>query len=70
MTVKIARENALEIMNAYQAQPEPSEEALAHATYILSEWLNDSAPIGEGRYREPARALLKFAALVSKDAAP
>lgn len=28
-------------------------------THILSEWLNDSAPLGEENYREPAKAVLK-----------
>ena len=60
------REDSLEIMNSYEDQPEPREDVLAHATHILSEWLNDRAPIGEGRYREPARALLKFALLANK----
>lgn len=28
-------------------------------THLLSEWLNDNAPIGEERYREPAKAVIK-----------
>lgn len=64
-TLVIERSNALAIMDAYGKQPEPSEDVLAHATYILSEWLNNSAPLGERRYREPARALLKFATLIA-----
>lgn len=28
-------------------------------THLLSEWLNDNAPIGENRYREPAKAAIK-----------
>lgn len=56
----LRRLNSSEILAAYQAMPDPVGEVLAQATHILSEWLNDNAPIGEGRYREPARALLKF----------
>ena len=63
--IEIVRTNATEIMDAYAAQPEPPAAVLDHATYILSEWLNDGAPIGERRYREPARALLKFASLAA-----
>lgn len=59
----LTRDNAVEIIDAYSAMPEPHEAVLDHATFILSEWLNDAAPLGERRYREPARALLKFAAL-------
>lgn len=35
--------------------------ALARATHTLSEWLNDSAPIGEQRYANPARAAVSAA---------
>ena len=28
-------------------------------THLLSEWLNDNAPIGEERYRSPAKAVIK-----------
>jgi len=28
-------------------------------TYLLSEWLNDSAPLGQERYREPAKAVIR-----------
>lgn len=28
-------------------------------THLLSEWLNNNAPIGEERYREPAKAVIK-----------
>ena len=28
-------------------------------TFILSEWLNENAPIGQERYREPAKAVIK-----------
>lgn len=64
------RSNSLAIHEAYTAQPEPREDVLNHATYLLSEWLNDNAPLGEGRYREPARALLKFAALAAEGKHP
>lgn len=42
--------------------PEPAEEAVDRAAHILSEWLDDAAPLHEQRYREPAKAVLKFAA--------
>jgi hypothetical protein len=29
-------------------------------TYVLSEWLNDSAPLGQERYREPAKAVIEI----------
>lgn len=35
---------------------EISEEMLNAGQHVLSEWLNDSAPIGEARYRAPAKA--------------
>ncbi len=62
---EIRRDNAAAIIEAYQALPPPPADVLDHATYILSEWLNDGTPVGEGRYRAPAEALLRFAALVS-----
>lgn len=65
----IKRENASDILDLCRQQPEPSDDILDHATYILSEWLNDSAPIGERRYREPAKALLKFASLFGTESA-
>lgn len=57
-------------VDAYNAMPEPDEDRLQYATHILSEWLNDRAPLGEQRYREPARALLKFNAWVEKEDKP
>ncbi|MDY0984611.1 hypothetical protein SOM10_11965 [Microbacterium sp. CFBP9023] len=42
-------------------QGEPSEAEVQAAAHALSEWLNDNAPIGEARYREPARAALRAA---------
>ena len=42
--------------------PDPSEEEIAYAAHILSEWLDDAAPLHEHRYREPGKAVLKFAA--------
>lgn len=35
---------------------EPTEEMIAAGAHVLSEWLNDRAPIGEHIYREPAKA--------------
>lgn len=35
---------------------------IAYAAHILSEWLDDAAPLHEHRYREPGKAVLKFAA--------
>lgn len=69
-TPTITRENAYEIQAAYEARPEPPADVLDHATFILSEWLNDRAPLGEGRYRDPARALLKFASLLTPQLKP
>ena len=28
-------------------------------TYLLSEWLNDNAPLGQERYRAPAKAVIE-----------
>jgi hypothetical protein len=28
-------------------------------TYLLSEWLNDSAPLGQEKYRAPAKAVIE-----------
>lgn len=52
-----------EIVQAYEAMPEPSDLLAEKAAHILSEWLDDAAPLNERRYRQPARALLRFAAL-------
>lgn len=45
-----------------EAMPDPSEEEIAYGAHVLSEWLDDAAPLYEHRYREPAKAVLKFAA--------
>lgn len=45
-----------------EAMPEPSEEDIAYAAHVLSEWLDDAAPLNERRYRGPATAVLKYAA--------
>lgn len=65
---ELRRENAMAIMEAGYALPKPDDALIAHATYILSEWLNDSAPLGEGLYRSPAEAVLRFAALYQEKA--
>lgn len=36
-----------------------TNEMLDKGEYVLSEWLNDNAPIGQARYREPAKAAFK-----------
>lgn len=38
---------------------EPTEEMLDKGEYVNSEWLNDYAPIGQGSYRDPAKAVYK-----------
>jgi len=45
-----------------EAMPDPTEEEIAYGAHVLSEWLDDAAPLNERRYREPAKAVLKFAA--------
>ena len=50
-----------DILTHINQMPEPTPEVLDYATHVLSEWLNDHAPIGEQRYREPARMVLRFA---------
>lgn len=50
------------------AMPEPSEEEIAYAAHVLSEWLDDAAPLHEHRYRKPARAVLKYAAFAALEA--
>lgn len=45
-----------------EAMPDPSEEEIAYGAHVLSEWLDDAAPLHERRYREPAKEVLKFAA--------
>lgn len=35
---------------------EPTPRMLDKAEHVLSEWLNDNAPIGQSRYREPGLA--------------
>ena len=60
---EVARENSYAILLAAQALPDPSEAMIAHGAHILSEWLDDAAPLHERRYRDPAKAVLKFGAL-------
>jgi hypothetical protein len=36
-----------------------SEKAIAAGAHVLSEWYNDNAPIGESRYREPAKQVFE-----------
>lgn len=48
-----------------EKMPEPSPETIDRAAHILSEWLDDAAPLHERRYRNPARSVLKFAAYLS-----
>lgn len=38
---------------------EPSEAMLDKGEFANSEWLNDNAPIGQRRYRDPAEAVYK-----------
>lgn len=45
---------------------EPSKEMADKGMHVLSEWLNDNAPIGEGRYRAPAIAVYKAMATVKE----
>lgn len=54
-----------ELRLASEKMPEPAEEAIAYGAHILSEWLDDAAPLHEDRYREPARAVLKFVAYLA-----
>lgn len=50
------------LVQAYEAMPDPPETLIAAGAHILSEWLDDAAPLHERRYRSPAAAMLKFAA--------
>lgn len=36
---------------------EPTEAMLDQGEHVNSEWLNDDAPLGQRRYREPAKAV-------------
>lgn len=36
-----------------------TDKAIAAGAHILSEWYNDNAPIGEERYREPAKQVFE-----------
>lgn len=53
-----------------EAMPDPSEEEVAYAAHILSEWLDDAAPLHEHRYRAPAKAVLKYAAFAATERKP
>lgn len=37
-------------------EPLPTEAMIAKGAHVLSEWLDDAAPLNERRYREPAKA--------------
>jgi len=40
-----------------EALREPDEAMLDKGQHVNSEWLNNNAPLGERRYREPAKAV-------------
>ena len=41
------------------ARSEPTEAMVNAGAHVLSEWLDDMAPLNERRYREPARSAFK-----------
>lgn len=67
--VMIAYNRRTAIREGAERMPEPDEEAIAQGAHILSEWLDDAAPMNERRYRAPARAMLKFAAYLASEKA-
>jgi len=46
---------------------EPDATMITKGTHVNSEWLNDNAPIGERRYREPAIAVYKAMITASQE---
>lgn len=53
-----------EAFEGMSSMPDPTEEEIDRAAHILSEWLDDAAPMHERRYRDPAKSVLKYAAFV------
>lgn len=48
---------------------EPDKKTIDEITHVLSEWLNNDAPLGEARYRHPGMAALRAAASALSDIA-
>jgi len=46
---------------------EATEEMADKGEHVNSEWLNDMAPIGQARYRDPAKAVYKAAIKAAPD---
>jgi len=53
------------VFNGYSAMPEPDEQQVTDGAHILSEIIDDAAPLNERRYRFPAAAMLKYAAYLA-----
>lgn len=45
---------------------EPTQDMLDAGQHVLSEWLDDEAPLRERRYRDPARAVWKAMQAVAR----
>lgn len=63
--VMVEYERRMAIYKGYSAMPEPTEQEIVDGAHILSEIIDDAAPLNERRYRFPAAAMLKFAAYLS-----
>jgi hypothetical protein len=58
LTAELA--NVKQIPEGYALAPiEPDKQQINIGTHVNSEWLNDNAPMGESRYKEPAIAVYK-----------
>jgi hypothetical protein len=65
--VMVEYERRTAISNGYQAMPMPDEQQIKDGAHILSEILDDAAPLNESRYRFPARQMLRYAAWLRKN---
>lgn len=68
--VMVEFERRTAVSNGYQSMPMPDEQQIKDGAHILSEILDDAAPLYEHRYRFPAREMLRYAAWLGKDVTP
>lgn len=66
--VMVEYERRMAILKGYEAMPEPTEQQIADGAHILSEIIDDAAPLNERYYRFPAIAMLKYAAYLAASA--
>jgi hypothetical protein len=56
----------MSIFNGYSAMPMPDEQQIKDGAHILSEIIDDAAPLNERRYLFPAQQMLRYAAWLAR----